>query len=503
MTYKEHIKNLKEKKELLPLHKMDDVSRRQFIQSVGTFMAALTIPSMIRLETMSKLSRKIFGSSMAYAANAFSGGNVVIEIKLRSGFNLRWPFGIYGDDSQLAVNANVPWDTGVTANAAGSNSVILSPAGASLAPYAKGIQYVQGKSMGGHMATFSSSWIAGLGETTALAAATEIQSGSKTLLPTPFAMGDPNSVAVQNIPTSLQDHTPLAFNSINDVVNTFKPINMVTNQNTTLTDQVKEDLLGVIGNQFTGDIMAGVKEKDRDVVTAANDQSLSILQKGYNQQLDPNNSANAAKMTALTANNLNGLGQGNLSVSGMNPAQAVFVLIQAATLGITPMNSVIIGSTGDWHSFTGLPSTNSTNDPRFTTGRYIATLLSNICSAASSGLWKNRDTGATQHVTIVLASEFTRTLTLGGNNDDDGDGGTDAVVTVNSNISQKDFKAGTFGGCNSSGAALGYNASNNSHSTTNAMYTSQELLGHRLNILKIDKENLGLKAFPGISGLVT
>lgn len=499
MTYKDYIQNLKEKKEQLPFHKMDDVSRRQFIQSVGTFMAALTIPSMIRLETMSKLSRKIFGSSTAYAANSYSSGNFVLEWKFRSGYNFRWPFGIFGDHQAIVSNGNVPWNSGVTevAGYTSQHPVVLSPAGTPLSPFAKGIQYVQGRSTGGHMNTFSTTWLAGLGETTALRAASEIEAGSKTLLPTPFAMGDPTAVAVQSLPTSLQTYTPLAFNSVSDVVNTFKPINMITNQGTTLNDQVKNDLLGVIGNQFTGDIMAGVKEKDRDVMSSANELSLEILKKGYNQQLDPNNSANTAKMTALRT----GLGsRGNLSISGMDPAEAAFVLIQAATLGITPNNGVMLWNSGDWHSFNTLPSGSFAGDQRTITGTYLAQLIANICQAARDGLWENRDTGNAQHVTIMLASEFTRTLNV--NNGDNGDGGTDAVVTVNSNASQGDFKAGTFGGVNSSGAMLGYSPSNNTHGTNIAAFTSQELIGHRLNILEIDKEKLSLNAFPGISGLM-
>ncbi|MEZ4846689.1 MAG: hypothetical protein R2877_07080 [Bdellovibrionota bacterium] len=65
---------------------MDDVSRRKFIQSVGIFMSVLTIPSMIRLETMSKISKKLFGNSMAFAQSGVYHAKIKLAFYARAGY---------------------------------------------------------------------------------------------------------------------------------------------------------------------------------------------------------------------------------------------------------------------------------------------------------------------------------------------------------------------------------------------------------------------------------
>ena len=501
-TYQEHLQALKDKKEILPLHKMDDVSRRQFIQSVGIFMAALTVPSIIRLETMSKISRKVFGSSLAYAANPYSSGDVNITIDLRSGFRFTdWIGGTYGRQTNIPSNANLPWNSVDSSTVSGSQTLVLPP-GSPLGAFAKGIINVEGSTgtVQGHSPNFNGTFIAGQGEKTAWRAFSESTSGATTLLKQPFFFGDTTQFSLQNVPVSLTPYAPIAFKSINDAINTFKPIDMITNQNTTLSTSIKNSLMAAIGSQFSTDIMAGVKETGKDAMVAANQQSLDILQKGYYDQLNPANPANSATVTMLKDSLPT---PGNANMAGVNPAEAIFVIMQAATLGISPMIGSLGFTTGDYHAFIAQPSGSFSTDPRSTTGFFLAQLAANLCKAASGGAWKNRDTGSTQHVKISFASEFVRTVDLGSDNADDGDGAREGMLCISSNVNQTAYKAGSYGGTEGT-TGKPYGFANGVHATTIPMFTAQQMLGLRMTILKIDQSGLGFRTpFTGIPELAS
>lgn len=499
MQMKDYINNMKQKKEELPFHKMDDVSRRQFIQSVGFFLGALTIPSMIRLETMSKLSKKILGNSMAYAAD-FSSGAFNIEVLLRSGFSSRWIVGEYNDNTSLAVNANVPWATGVTSTATTGVPVILGPNAGTLAPFAGAIQHVVGDNESGHTNMFQSTYRSGLGEVTALRAATEA-STSTTVLKAPFVFGDTSQVAVQNLPTSLAEFTPIAFSNAEDASAMFTPPTFKTNEGNELGDTLQNNVLTIINNKFNKDILAGVLQKDVTKITASNDQALAILQSGYSTQLDPGNPANAAKMAALTTG-LPG-DMGTLNVMGMDPTEIIFVLLQAATLGITPMIGTIIGTTGDWHPINSLPAGDGSGDDREVTGEYFAKLFANVCTAASTGVWENAVTGNPQEVRIHVSSEFARGFVLTDGDTNNNDGGHSTLLTIGSKATQSDYKPGSIGGSSNTGAAIGFNPTSDSHSTAISLFDIDQMFGHHLNMLKIDKDLLNLNDFPGITGLMS
>ncbi|MCI5072789.1 hypothetical protein MRY82_07620 [bacterium] len=52
--------------------KMNDISRRKFIQSVGMFLGTLGLPGLVRYEVMEDFSKKLFGSSLAFAQTGAS-----------------------------------------------------------------------------------------------------------------------------------------------------------------------------------------------------------------------------------------------------------------------------------------------------------------------------------------------------------------------------------------------------------------------------------------------
>jgi hypothetical protein len=493
-TYQEYLQDIKQSKEQLPLHKMDEVSRRTFIQSVGIFLSALTIPSMIRLETMSKLSRKILGNSTAFA-QGFGSEPLALHIYLRAGFPSRYIVGFYGDDGALAADANVPWATGVTSTPTSGMPVILPPNAQGLAPFAGAIQHVLGDNMTGHTEYLQTCTKAGVGELLSMRAATEADAGYNPLLSTPMVFGSATNVAVQDVPASLAAFTPTTFSNIASAYQQFSPLTMTTGQGNTLTNSLRNNLLSIVGTKFENDILTGVLQKDADLIKSSGSQTIKILKSNYADQLNPAN--DPGTMALLTA----GLGsQGNLSISGMNPAQAMYVLIKAASLGVSPMTGGLIGTTGDWHNFNALPAGDGAGDTREVTGRFIAKLIENVVSAAAAGTWQNQN-GDNMHINVCVHSEFSRSLDLqGAANDDNGDGKGVTTLIIGSDVNQSDFKPGCFGGTNAASQEVGFNPSTNAHSTNIAWASPDTLLGHNMNLLKIKKSLFGADSLTGFSG---
>ncbi len=493
-TFHDYVEEMKKNKEQLPLHKMDELSRRNFIQSVGAFLGALMVPSMIRLETMSNLSRKILGNSTAFAAG-FGSGPLDLHIYLRAGFPSRYITGYFGDDGVLASDANVPWATGVTSTATGDMPVILPPNAQGLVPFAGAIQHIVAENSTGHTEYFQCTQRPGMGELLALRAATEDDAGYKPLLSTPFVFGNASNVAVQDLPSTLTAFTPTAFNTVANAYQQFSPLALTTNQGNTLTDSLRNTLLGIVGSKFENDIKKGVLKKDATLITSASEQTVKILKTNYADELNPAN--DAPTMALLTA----GLGgQGNLSVSGMNPAQALYVMIKQAVLGIGPMTAGMIGTTGDWHNFNTLPAGDGNGDQREVTGEFIATLITNAISAAQAGTWENPN-GTNLEIRFHIHSEFSRTIALGGTaNDDNGDGQGCTSLVIGSNPAQTDYKSGCYGGTNASSQEVGFNPTTNAHAASIPWVSPDILFGHKLNLLKIKKDLFNLTNYAGFPG---
>ncbi len=84
--------------------KANELTRRRFIQQVGLFLGAFSVPWGIRLETMSKISKRLFGSSTAFAAPG-DVGRIVIDSFWRSGYPfLSGPFCMQRDFETATEN---------------------------------------------------------------------------------------------------------------------------------------------------------------------------------------------------------------------------------------------------------------------------------------------------------------------------------------------------------------------------------------------------------------
>ena len=492
-TFQEHVEEIKRTKEELPLHKMDDFSRRNFIQSVGTFLAGLTIPSIIRLETMSSLSKKIFGDSMAFAQTGGFGREILFLINIRSGFQSTSVVSMYGHDGAVPIDINMPWTTGITSWTTSGMPVILPPNAQGLVPFVGGIQHIMGKSRSGHTEYLQSTQRAGMGELTALRAATEDKAGYKPLISSPFLFGNAGLAATQDLPSTLVPYTPVTFGSIASAYNLFSPIALTTNQGNSLTNSLRTSLLGIISSKFEKDVTKGVLQKDKDLIQTNSDQTVKILKSNFSAGLNPANEPDV--MDDLSAGLVS---MGRLSMGGIDPAEAMYVGIKQAILGVGPTVVAMNISSGDWHGTNNLAAGDGAGDEREVAGRYLAKLFENVLTLAQAGTWESL-AGQSSIVTAMVSSEFGRTILLGGQaNDDNGDGQSDFSLTLTSDTSPN-FLPGCFGGTNATGQEVGFNPTSLAHAASIAYPEPDTMFGHKLKLARINRELFNLEDYTGFS----
>lgn len=500
VTFDQHLGNLEKKKEQLPFHKMDDLSRRKFIQSVSIFMGALSIPSMIRLETMSKISKKLFGSSMAFAQESMGATPIKLAFYARAGYGfVPWVVGCASDNDPDGnpTDRNVPWGLDMTTEhvTAGGLPLILPPHASGLAAYANSIQGIQCfQSMGGHTANFNGTSVMGSCELISATAKTQIDGGLQTLLTQPFGYYANASFGLQDVPASLAPYTPSTFNNIANVANLFTPPTLRTTQNNQLNNSLKNSIFSAMRSQFTKDIDKAIYETNKEIIGSSNEQAYKILATNYQQQLDP--TQNTAIVNQLTA----GLPAQVRASTNVNAAHAIYQIITAANLGITPRVGVIGFNGGDWHNDSAIPVNGNVAaaDDRSESGAFFAVLMKNVLDTVNNGAWTNSVTGGDEIVRIICASEFTRTET---SNDgtDNGDGSTTATLVLSSNTTNPGFKPGSYGKVAPSGQAMGYNPANNTHSSNIAKFTTMQAFVHNAQLFGVDPADFNVSG-SGIGG---
>jgi hypothetical protein len=267
LTLEEHLQNVGKRKEHLPLHKMDDESRRKFLKSVGYFLTAMAVPTALRLDTLSSLSKKIFGSSMAFAqSGSFASKPIVCTFITRLGYAFnQWVLGCYTQDPNVTFGRqNTPWmNSYYNANPAIATTVgngipvfLPPPSRTLLSPYVNGIQNFSSISgPGPHDARFNKNYAVGKGNMTMWRAKTEIDSGSNTVISSPLAFGDSEIVPdYYDAPADLQPYKTTSYTSIPNIYNQFTSPQFLTNQGTNISAGLRTQLLAVAGNKFSEDI---------------------------------------------------------------------------------------------------------------------------------------------------------------------------------------------------------------------------------------------------------
>ncbi|HMQ10993.1 MAG TPA: hypothetical protein PKC21_08495 [Oligoflexia bacterium] len=99
-------KNLKYQDAQKSFKKMDDIERRDFIKHIGLFLGLAGIPLSWRLENMSWLSKKLFGSSTAWAQNNNMDIRYLVMFSLARGLNMSNFMGTqaHGDPTRTPIN---------------------------------------------------------------------------------------------------------------------------------------------------------------------------------------------------------------------------------------------------------------------------------------------------------------------------------------------------------------------------------------------------------------
>ena len=502
MTYEDYVKNLKEKKEEIPFHKMDDVSRRKFIQGVGLFLAGVGVPSLFRFEKMSMLSRKIFGNSYAFAANPYTD-RAIIKLYLRRGFPVSYMgVGNYNTDQSMLNNAtdyrNMPWNySKIVSKPTSGKNVLFTPTGSNLVGREGGVQNAMFAAVGNHTEVFQSCNRSGLFEMMTGRAATEADTSS-ALLKAGMFFGDTSIVSVLANPATLASNIPIPFSHTIDPSNMFTPPAFTTNKGKALGNTLQTKILATINNKFTGDITSGVLQKDQAGIVNDANQTQTILQNTFTNQLNPNYSGNSAKMTALrTVKIPTNLGQASI-LNTMDIAEILFVIMQGFELKITPFIGGLVVNTQDWHQSTNPPKSDSatyTLDDRYITGLYLGTAISNLVNNANK--WTNPYTGNPLEIMVVVTSEFSRSPLINGepSNPNNNDGFHTDLLTICSNPSQTHFVPGSWGGVtnDAAGSLMGYNSSG-THSSTIPLMDVNTMFGYQTDLLQIDRTKLGVSA---------
>jgi hypothetical protein len=503
-----------------PLHKMDDQGRRDFIRNIGFFLGAIAVPSIIRFETMEKISKRIFGSSVAYAQSS-GYDTAVIEFNIRAGYKPAWIVGNATDHQVTSPSRNVPWanntmnptnpDAGNPNDPYTTSYVPLNLPTHSevLSPYKNAIQMCDVfQNVTGHTNLPRMSVSMGQGNILTWRAATEIEAGASPILNTPVGFFDLDSYALQNVPNSLVDYAPQAYSSIQAFYSQFAEVVLRSHQNTALSINMRNSVFDALQNQFSSDVTKLMRySKFVDSTKAASESAFSALRLNLANELNPDSGANAAKLTAITMGDggLNPLPGGNNRLgAGVDIAKGIVALLNGMSLGVFPLSGVIGCNSGDWHSrplsFQNSGQGAAAGTDQALSGAYMAAVLRNTMDAINAGLWVHPTTGDPLKLISYITSEFARTRTVQNDNTDNGDGGEMTTFFVHSQTNQSVFKPGSIGGTNGNGAHLGFNPANMQHAASTAKFTADQCLGHMAKVLGVNLTDFGVDVdhIPGL-----
>lgn len=506
------IHETKQRREVLPLKKMDDVSRRQFIQSVGTFLAVMNVPTLIRMETMSNISKKLFGSSTAFAASNPDAGPMRIVTSIRAGFETSWIGPTY-------ATANFP-----LANRAWANNTLVSMTGTSGVPtvvnphaamflssgYQNSMVFngaVQAES--NHTNYFNSMYKAGIGEQISMATKSYHDQGTAAIAKTAPGFYNKDLVAVQEVPMSLSEYVPTEFHDTNSMLNLFTSPTFKTNKNKTIVASMMNRITAAQQAGFDKLMDKSLLQKDKGVFTAANAQANKVLTKNLRQVMDLDDPSNSAIKAALTANvpsTPTRPGSGLLlptiiNQTSIDPIKAWFGAIQGFIYGGFVPLIYLAFDTSDWHGVqTQQPASGSdNNDPRTLCGAYMARLIFNFCEAANNGMFTNPVTGQNQILDFwVNGGEFGRSAHIF--TDDNPDGGIDGYAHITSEKNTSRFLTGSLGGENASGQTFGFNPTTKINSTSISLFRNEVHFGMLAKFLGYNPSDFGINS-PPIAGL--
>ncbi|MCB0326726.1 MAG: hypothetical protein KDD52_03820 [Bdellovibrionales bacterium] len=451
-------------------HKMNVIDRRKFIQRTGMMLGTLGVSSVVQLETMEKLSKKILGSSVAHA-QSLGFDRILLSFHYRAGFLSTASVGNHTSNQASAhPHQNQPYRVNQAQSYSTSDMpVILPNYNSDLGKYVEGIAKITTKESTGHTKNHRGFNQSGTNLASMAAAAYQ---GSTTIT-NPLVFGDMGSFEFNspNAETQLSNVTNIA-----NFVNQFEQKIFKAGDGSTISQAVMSDFANVIGSRFESDIIKAVKQAGADVAIAADKSARSLMAQSIADQLNPNSSYNQSFKNAM----LNGLPSepGRLETI-LSPVDAIITGLRAIQAGITPPAMAVLFQFRDSHQFTRsagtAPNTNGLGYATADMGHYIAMLQYNLFEILTgSRSITNPVSSPIPGKTVAEAlinieiSEFARSIKVNGASNtnasigDNGDGESDVIRVSTPRVvgdTNPYFKPGSRGGVTSGGSGIYVNPS--------------------------------------------
>ncbi|MCB1197228.1 MAG: hypothetical protein KDK51_02575 [Deltaproteobacteria bacterium] len=513
-------------KQNIALHKMDDESRRAFIRQCGIFMSVFGVSSLVRLETMEKLSKKIFGSATAFAQSSGSNPYPTLQIGMRAGPSLSYIVGFQTADYD--VNAgntlpgfkymNQPYSPADTVRVATTNGadLVVPSYNSGLTTYANGISANHSyAAASGHTSVHVS--VCGDGNQNVMSLAAE-QSTASPILTNPLSFTRINDV---EYPTNNAVYAPQYITNVDDFVNQFVEQEIVAGDGSQLSAAVKESLFTVLSQSYNDQIEKALKTEEKQEIMRVNDKgALSLLQADFRTQLDPNSGFNTDFRNAIA----NGLPNTNGMTFGADPVESIVTALRAWSLGIVYPYSAIQVRIADGHNFQrhALAAKNDTTGNgtdglggggylTARTGQFVGVLIKNILDVFSgatsltnelTNIYSPGQPWSTDNAQVNVHEEFCRRDEVLGTDDNgmtgnNADGDNIAVGVFCSNVNQTHLPhTGSHGGIQSTTPTnkqrVYYDPSTKMHTTTGSYRSGMSSFGDTLKAMNIDAGKAGL-----------
>ncbi|MEZ4704527.1 MAG: hypothetical protein R3A11_04950 [Bdellovibrionota bacterium] len=490
-------------KENLPLHKLNDMDRRKFITSVGSFMAAFGVPSMIRLESMEKLSKKVFGSSTAFAQG--SGVRKFVTFRWRQGMPFRSMHPFINDQvGQTNANRALHFSTGFSSvtNPVNGNmpAINFSPQSAPyLTSHAGKIAMFDAISSASNHTPLSPE--VGRSNYGFLSYWAAVQaSGGGTLIPNPIAFVDENRVNIKmqlaaNVSSSQKaaqygaQYLPTNYGSFAPLYNQFKQFDIKAKDGSTLSAGLKSNLINALGNFFNDEIQNKLKySKYPELAKASQEQAATALAASYGDLLNPDSSLNASRLALIRTGNAQNNKPNSRFDTIVDYDKFMVVALNAMEVGITNWFEFMI-DTGDWHSRKQKISDGLGNGANSDQGRvalYFSQILGNALTNIGSGKEWDIDP------VFVSVDDHQRGALIGA---DFPDKGSNSVYVIDSQTPSK-FVPGIYGNVPTSGNLMAWNVNTGGNTMSN-LYPSTSALAAYAYILGINISDVGISDTSG------
>jgi hypothetical protein len=491
------------------LEKMDPMSRRKFIKNIGFALTALSVPTLVRLETMEKISKKLLGSSLAFAQEA--NQDFFFIVTSRGGHPFTSVIGNQTDHTPHHVERNTQSSHHIFQNSATNNGVAINIPqydGADSNPLNAHRHSIQACSTfmptQGHRSAFAMAGLAGGQAGNPLIWASE-QKQSETLGNIVAFHRGPDGDETMNLPANKAAHHP-EFHSINSVVNKYKELEITNRQGDPVIAEKRNALFQALNNRFQQDVEKAIRANDKKgSINNFNEKALAALKEDYSNLLDPNSGDNTAVRNHMDTSMA---APGKIDGDGSGVMHRAFITaMRLMENGITPNYALWNNNGGDWHNnrdYAGDLSNGDTNvtingagTPQGESAIYIAEALNNMLTSADFFTGG----GFTPTIHVIFMTEFIRNQYHNSSSFDNPDGGAGGLIYASSDPAFTGFKSGSFGGTSSESRQVLYSNGSNTPSSSGSLYSRDQMMRHLCDILKIDMAQTDMGELPDVPDL--